>query len=386
MNRKSNWVKYTRTLLIIIILSSSVIFVFEAEMRQKLHSWSLYHKRKVFRVILLVNNLTENSISNSSSIKAYNTLCTLGLAKQIEYILSETGYQYEFIYYETDKQEALNKTYLDSFDLIVVGGITYWWIFASNQDKEALVSTEKPIISSASLGLNRTPALNNLVGVYHRSRSDYEAWRAVLPVNETLITYVGVKDLGDKSTVSKTHLIQGLSLTTKSKLYAYAEREGKRYPYIVFNGTKNYHINTYTYEGNEQIRFDIAFILDIMFDLFENEYLVIKIWGASRKTVANILVILMATFFSVIIGLNAIKYELPGEKRIKIRIEMEKLQKTICITTLTLLLIMFALFIFKTYALPFYIDGYVSTECLVIINCILIALTSILLSRKGNVQ
>ncbi|MEM3104776.1 MAG: hypothetical protein QXD69_04660, partial [Candidatus Bathyarchaeia archaeon] len=201
----------------------------------------------------------------------------------------------------------LNKTYLNSFDLIVVGGITYWWIHASKEDKEALISTEKPIIASANLGLNSTPTLNTLVGVYHKSKNDYEAWRAILPMNVTVITYTDVGLLSNKQLISKIQMIKDLSLTSFSRLYAYAEREGKRYPYIIFNGTKNYYINTFTYEGIKQVKIDVAIILDLMFDLFDDSYLMDIVFSKrSEKTIINTITMTVTkTFYKTDRSINA---------------------------------------------------------------------------------
>ncbi|MHA1334110.1 MAG: hypothetical protein ACTSPL_08600 [Candidatus Odinarchaeia archaeon] len=305
-------------------------------------------------MLLLVNNLTENSIPNATSIRVYNTVCTLGLAEGISYAFSDTRLPYEFVFYETDKQEELNSTYLDSFDLIVVGGITYWWIYASSPERKALIQTKTPLLTSANLGLNSTPALNNLVGVYHAKKNDYEAWRSVLPINLTKIVYTNRRD----SLTSRVYIID-VAPTANARIFAYALRDGKQYPYIVFNGTKNYYINTYTYKGIKQVYEDVLVILDIIFDLFTEEYLAYKIEQISIV-------------------------KLEGEEKIKIKIEINFLKKSIFLSGLLLIFTVLIAFFLKTYITHLCFEYYISLEYLVGATCIFVAIISATISNESK--
>jgi len=324
-----------------------------------------------------VNNITENYISNATSIRVYNTVCTLGLAEGIAYAFSDARLPYEFVVYETDKQEELNKTYLDSFDLIVVGGVTYWWIYASDSERKALIQTETPILTSANLGLNSTPALNNLVGVYHASKNDYEAWRSVLPMNLTKIVYTNItpEPLRSYSLTSRTHIIDVVP-AADARIFAYALREGKQYPYIVFNGTKNYYINAYTYKGMKQVYGHVLVILDVIFDLFTEEYLAYKIGRISTlRIIANTLIIPIVIFISCIIGYRAVKLEY--REKIKIRMEINKLKKAIFLSGLLLISIVLIAFSLKTYMTHLSFERYISIEYLVSATCIFFAIISV---------
>jgi len=377
MVHRNCWANFLQVSLIILLISGSVVFIFEPEIKQQLHLWYLRQERKTYRILLLVNNITENSIPNATSLKVYNTLCTIGLAEGIAYAFSDASLPYEFVVYETDKQEELNKTYLDSFNIIIVGGVTYWWIYASDSDREALIQTETPILTSANLGLNSTPALNNLVGVYHASKNDYEAWRSIFPMNLTKIVYTNItrEPLRSYSLTSKIHIIDVVP-TVNAWIFAYALRDGKQFPYIVFNGTKNYHINTYTYKGIKQVYSDVLVVLDVIFNLFTEEYLAYKIGHISTlRIIANTLIMPIVIFISCIIGYRAVKLE-HKEKKIKIRMEISKVKEAILLSGLLLIFILLIAFSLKTYMTHFSFERYISIGYLVGATCIFIAIIS----------
>lgn len=378
MTHRNCWMNLLQSSLIILLISGSVIFIFEPEIKQQFHLWHLHQKKKTFKILLLMNDISENFIPNATSIRVYNTLCTLGLAEGIAYAFSDTRFPYKFVVYETDKQEELNKTYLDSFDLIVVGGITYWWIYASDSEKKALIQTETPILTSANLGLNSTPDLNNLVGVYHASKNDYEAWRSVLPINLTKIVYTNITQELLRShplTSNKMIYLIDVTPTANARIFAYALRDEKQYPYIVFNGTKNFYINTYTYKGIKQVYGDILVILDVIFDLFTEEYLAFKIGHISTlRIIANTLIIPIAIFISCITGCRAVKLEY--REKIKIRVEINKLKKAIFLNGLLLIFIVLIAFSLKTYMTHISFERYISIEYLVGTTCFFIAIIS----------
>ncbi len=128
-----------------------------------------------FNVLVLYYN-----ISSVGTVLKYNIKLNEGLEFAIKRELEGLGLKYEIIRFETSKSH-LNKTFLDSSHLIVVGGIYYWWRFASNEDRIALYETSTPILASVHYGVGPNSTLiNKITGVWSEKIE-------ILPRNTTLL-------------------------------------------------------------------------------------------------------------------------------------------------------------------------------------------------------
>ena len=339
-------------LIIAILVLSSIIFIFTPEIQLKLHTLQL--KRRTYKILCLVNDLHENHIETAKSTRVYCTLCTMGFSETINSTFNDLVIPFESKWLETDKVEDLNMNYLDRFDLIVIGGIGYWWQYASNHDKAALTSTETPILSSAQMGIY--PDLNDLTGVYTEKEPN-EAWgTSVLPFEETSIQY-HMDSLNGYLLKRKIWLVD-VSPTPNATIIASAFRKNKTYPYLIYDGVKNYYINTYTYTETA-IAFDISIILDEIFNLYPDSYY-FYIKSSPLRRIINTLLIPIVIAISNMLCQKSITI-----KDRKLKLNMDKTVIAISISTFLLITPLLLSFLVTSYFPQILIEHYFSITLLV---------------------
>jgi hypothetical protein len=363
-------------------LISSIYCIFSPEVAQKIHSWGL--KQKSYRILYLVNNLDENSLVAATTLEPYSTLCTLGLKEAIDLAMTSAGVSYQFEFFETDKQQELNETFLDSFDLVVVGGVSYWWIYATDSQREALLQTQTPIITSANLGFNSNPSLNNMVGVHSNKDNDSDVWASsVLSVNFTTVEYDDVRQeqLRSISSYSDIYLVDVIP-EAGAQAIAYAFRGETQYAYIVFNGTKNFYINTFTYPDIGQTHEDAMIVLDQIFNLFADEYLE-QIWGkiSIERTIENTLIV--PAFFMVTSSLYFKAIECKRHEKSRIKINLFSLKKAALLSTLLLITFLLIVSLITTTVPYLPINQYISVEYLVFSVGFMLVAASIMLGKDS---
>jgi hypothetical protein len=307
--------------------------------------------------------------------KVFGTACTLGLSEMINSTFEYLAIAFKSEWFETDKFGDLNKTYLDSFDLVVVGGILYLWEHASNNDKIALASTDTPIISSAHIGI--FPDLKNITG-FVTNKEPYEAWSSsVLPFKDTLIQY-HTDILDGYSSEQWIVLIDGI-VTPNATIIATAHRGNKTYPYLVKIG-KNYYINTYTYPG-VSIRHEISIILDSIFDLYPDAYFD-NIKHYSLRRILNTLLIPATVLTANFLFYNPLKIQIEKNRKLRLQLSINGARMMILSSTLLLLIALLLFFLVITHFPQISIERYISIELLFTSVLLLIALASIILNSS----
>lgn len=315
--------------------------------------------------------LYDKNITQSSQ-KSYSDRCTLGLKDAIDSVLSNTLINLTSVIFESDKQQ-LNKTYLDSFNLIVVGGITYWWNFASAHQRDSLLKTTTPILSSASLGISSSPYLNALTGVYS-NKSDYDTWAtSVLPSDLTKIIYLASPESSFRysETSSVLHIID-VTTFYDAKILAHASRGNFTYPYLIFNGTKNYHINSYTYSSISQIKIDLMWILpqtlELPIESFFNQR-----DAVDQNLVFNTFLLLFnvfSLFYFIFPFVKILKF-----KKLSVRINLCNFKRNLICNTLIVLVLFLIVYFFEIF-LNTLLSKTFSSAYLFYVVCVLIASTS----------
>jgi len=334
------------------LIFSSIVFIFAPEIQLKLHA--LQSKGETYNLLYLVNDLDENYVPTAKSTRVYGTLCALGLSGAINYTLNSLSIPFESKWFETDRFGDLNATYLDSFDLIVVGGIIYWWQHASNNDRAALTLTGRPILSSVDIGV--FPDLSDLVGVY-TDKEPYEAWSiSVLSFEENSIQY-HTDNLNGLSSERKIWLVDVLA-TPNATIIASVFRKNKTYPYLIYDGVKNYYINTYTYTETA-IAFDISIILDEIFNLYPDSYY-FYIKSSPLRRVINTLLIPIVIAISNMLCQKSITI-----KDRKLKLNMDKTVIAISISTFLLITPLLLSFLVTSYFPQILIEHYFSITLLV---------------------
>ncbi len=185
----------------------------------------------------------------------YNTAATLGLEFAIDQELKNLGINFEVVRFEKSKsQHGLNKTFLDSADLIVVGGMYYWWKYASYEDRFALFQTSTPIIASVCYGVGPNASLLRMMtGVWASTDSVVVGINIVGGPNTFVkFTEYAPVPLRDNGYLAGWGTLINANLSRTAEVYAYAIREGQKYPLLIFNRTKNFLINAFTYKGTKQ--------------------------------------------------------------------------------------------------------------------------------------
>lgn len=285
----------------------------------------------------------------SSSQKSYADRCTIGLKTAINSVFSSTIINLTSVMFETDKKE-MNETYLDSFSLIVVGGISYWWNFASVNQRESLLKTTTPILSSASLGFSSLPNLSVLTGVYS-NKSDQETWEtAVLPSSLTDIIYLNFLNSSFRYSETSSNLyILDIVVVNNSKVLAYASRDNSNYPYIIFNGTKNYHINSYTYSNIvSQIKTDLLLILPNVLGISSDYFLSDVESVDQQKLFFNTFLLLSNVLFLFYFVFPFVT--LHKSNKLYVRINLNALKKFLACGALLLLVLFFLVHLFEVYS------------------------------------
>lgn len=303
---------------------------------------------------------------NASSLEGeikYNTKNNAGLEFTISHELEMLEVDYEIVHFETCKSH-INKTFLNSFDLIIVGGIYYWWEFSSNEDRVALYQTSTPIIASVYYGVSTNASLLNIITGVRNDKIE------ILPREATLIFFTNNSQKIIRGRwyffnrpAFNFYLIK-TNITGSAKVFAYGIREGKRFPLLIFNGTKNFLINTPTYRNLEDY-YDfwewpklVLVALDYLFDLLPDEILVLKIFPRSELVVFHVtsnfwlivnlgLIIplyTVAIFFIFLIRHQAIDIEYRKKFRVQVKIYMNRFRKVILRMQQTLLTLMIASF------------------------------------------
>lgn len=297
-----------------------------------------------FNVLVLYYN-----ISSVGTALKYNIELNEGLEFAIKRELEGLGLKYEIIRFETSRSH-LNKTFLDSFYLIVVGGIYYWWRFASNKDRIALYETSTPILASVHYGVGPNSTLiNKITGVWSEKIE-------ILHRNTTLLCFTN----NSQRTISGTqHLIDNpafnfrlidTNVTGSAKILAWGVRGEGRYPLLVYNGTKNILINAFTYKYKEAY-YDLwewpkllLIAIDYLFDVVPDNILKLKMFPVSETIIfrltnifwfivnlVNLRLIftyyIIATVFIFLIHYQAINIKCLD--RFQIKISIKQLRKTI---------------------------------------------------------
>ena len=363
-------IQFKNLILILLLVCSSIVFMFAPEIQTRLHL--LQFKDNTYRILYLVNDLSENYIPTAKSTRVYSTFCTLGLSESINSTFDYLTIHFESEWFETDKFGDLNATYLDSFDLIVTGGILYWWQYASDNDRTALTLTKAPIISSAYIGIY--PDLNNLTGVYTNKTSP-EAWStSVLPLNHTLIRYY-TDILNEYSSERRIRLIDVIA-TSNATTIAIAFRGNETYPYLIKTG-KNYYINTYTYP-KMPIALDISIILDSIFNLYPDAYFDNIKHSSSR--ILNTLLIPAVIMASSLLFHNPIKIK--KDRKLKLQLNLKKTGIAISTSTLLLLMTLLLFLLASTYCPQISVERHISIELLFTSVLFVTVLDSIVLNKQ----
>ena len=350
-------------LLTFLILTLPTIFTVRVYIHQSKFEGDKY------RILFLYHNTS----SLEGTLK-YNTKCNAGLEFAIEHQLERLGLNYEIIRFETCKS-CMNKTFLDSFDLVVVGGIYYWWKFSSSKDRVALFQTLTPIIASVHYGTGiNASLLNTITGVWSEKIE-------ILPRNATVVYFTN----NSQKTIKETQYffdrraynfwLINTNVTDSAKVFAYGIREKKKFPLLIFNGTKNFLINTFTYKGSEDY-YDLwewpkllLVSLDYLFDLLPDEILRLKIYPRSEPIILRVtnnlwltvnqnLIIpsyMVAVFFVFLIYHQAIDIEYSKKSKLRIKIHMKSFRKAIFRMqqiSLILLIISFYMYSFTPNIIP----------------------------------
>lgn len=177
----------------------------------------------------------------------------------------------------SDYDTSFVGAYLNKFDLIVVGGISYWWEYAPNQAKLALLETRTPIISSICYGVTNknSTELSILSGV----SSSYAISRVgsnILRASDITVVFNAPQAFEGNMDGGKVGNLIDVNCTDSSVAYVDGLFENEKYPLLVFNGTKNYLINSFTYDYNrDELEWPILLrvsLNDIFHFLPDNEY------------------------------------------------------------------------------------------------------------------
>jgi len=234
--------------------------------------YTINRKFDSIHILSLYINFTDpDKITEFKEMWMYNTKLTYSLEVAITRILSDLGVHFNIMRYEVGKNNGdLNKTWLDSFDIILVGGLAYWKHYVSAECINSLLQTLTPIIASV-YGGEVNPSLlklNNMMGV-SRINATNRIINGKISVefsNEIFGTHTIILGWG---TVVNAHSLNN------SNVYAYGIIDDTKVPLLVFNGTKNFLINLYAYSQTLDRWLPLIFIcLNELFDFMPKTLLV----------------------------------------------------------------------------------------------------------------
>jgi len=346
---------------ILILLLTFIISILPALFTVRIYLHQAKFEVDKYRILFLYYN--------ASSLEGkwkYNTKCTAGLEFAIKHELKELGLNYEIVHFETCKLH-INKTFLDSFNLVVVGGIYYWWRFSSNEDRVVLCQTSTPIIASVHYGVGVNASLLNMItGVWSKKIE-------ILPRNATLVYFTNNSQITNRTyffdrQACNFRLIN-TNITDSAEVFVYGIRKNKKFPLLIFNGTKNFLINTLTYKKSEDT-FDLwewpklmLVALDYLFDLLPDNILSLKIFPQLEPIVLRVindfwliinqsLIIpfyLIAIFLIFLIRYYAIEVKYSKKVRFRLKICMNRFRKAIFRVQQASLILMIALFFMYSF-------------------------------------
>jgi hypothetical protein len=220
----------------------------------------------------------------------YNTALSNGLEYVVIKELDNLGLDYETIRFEKATGQNLNATFLDSGDLIIIGGIFYWWHYsASNEDMSALLQTSTPILASISYGVSlarNSSILQSITGVSSNT-STIKVGTNIISASNNIVNFTECSP-PPLVNFGYSYGFANLINTTKygaSRVYAFVLKDNLKYPLLIFNGTKNFLINAFTYEGTSNYdSWELAWpklvllSLNEIFDLLPEDVLYLKLF------------------------------------------------------------------------------------------------------------
>lgn len=351
--------------IIILITSTLVIAVFFCSLI------SVYPinsgQKNTFHIVFLYCDMS------ASEPWRYSTEATVGLEFAIDRELKNLNLNYEAVrLVKSETQESLNKTLLDSFDLIVVGGISYWWSYVSNEDRLALLQTETPILASICYGVEPDASLSRMLTGVWASTNSVRVGINILSGTNTLVKFTEYAPEPLKNSehpVGWATLINA-NISDSGKVYAYAIRDGQQYPLLVFNGTKNMLINVFTYKSEKDynqwtLKWPLLMLIALneIFHFLPDEVLGLRIFPKPELMVLRLFdrfylilnqLFIIPFYIFTLFAMFLVKYVVikRDHKSFKLRSEVSitELKRVMLRTQETTLISLIALFLAQTYS------------------------------------
>jgi len=189
-----------------------------------------------------------NTTDIATSSRKQNTRSTNDLRFTINKALSVSGISFTQTQWEYVNDPALNTSYLDSFDLIVIGSPDILSAYAPSVDS-CLIVTITPILADYRGGAGYNVAFDPMFGLIKDASHDGTA--VSTPVNISFTDKAPEILKGHTVNVGATATyIANLTVSASASIICWGNTTLGDFPLLVYNGSKNYIVNSWAYMDN----------------------------------------------------------------------------------------------------------------------------------------